>query len=282
MTVFVTLSGHSQHKMMQHTHTDLRTFLRRSTKTKPLVHCGIGPNDEWSYKIGVTRIHDVGLLGSPDKKSQRFRSRFPSETLPGRVSQGQQRRYNRVSMQDEQLLMQRIAQGDGEAVANLYDRFGALVYRMSIQMMPTRADAEEVVQEVFIRLWQSAERYDSSKAALVTWVMLITRRYLVDRLRRMRVRPQPGPFDEGWTKTDGEMNTPDHAIMVEERQSKLWKRIEALPDLQREVVERAYFGGKTLREIGVELDKPIGTVKSALSRALASLRDRVQHDEGTL
>lgn len=65
-----------------------------------------------------------------------------------------------------------------------------------------------------------------------------------------------------------------------ERQERLLKRIATLPDLQREVIERAYLGGKTLREIGHELNKPIGTVKSALSRALAVLRERIPSEEG--
>ncbi len=85
-------------------------------------------------------------------------------------------------------LMQRVSLDDPSAIEELYDRFGSLVYRMAYQTMPTRADAEDVVQEVFVRLWRTSGRYDPKRAALVTWVMLISRRHMVDRLRRTRAR----------------------------------------------------------------------------------------------
>jgi RNA polymerase sigma-70 factor (ECF subfamily) len=75
--------------------------------------------------------------------------------------------------QDDWLLMHRVADGDEGAVAELYDRFGSLVYKVARQLLPSRAEAEDAVQEVFIRLWQTADRYDPRRAKLVTWVMLI-------------------------------------------------------------------------------------------------------------
>src|SRR5690606_6994966 len=85
-------------------------------------------------------------------------------------------------------LMQRVSLDDESAVSELYDRFGPLVYRMAHQMMPTRSDAEDAVQEIFVRLWRTAGRYDPKRAALVTWVMMLSRRILVDRLRRQKAR----------------------------------------------------------------------------------------------
>ena len=94
--------------------------------------------------------------------------------------------------QDDWLLMHRVADGDEGAVAELYDRFGSLVFKVARQLLPSRAEAEDAVQEVFIRLWQTADRYDPRRAKLVTWVMLIARRHLIDRLRRSAVRGTPG------------------------------------------------------------------------------------------
>ena len=84
--------------------------------------------------------------------------------------------------------MNRVAANDEEGVAALYDRFGSLVYRMAYQMISKKSDVDDAVQEIFVRLWRSAGRYDPERAALSTWVVLITRRYLVDRLRRAKVR----------------------------------------------------------------------------------------------
>ncbi|MBY0308988.1 MAG: sigma-70 family RNA polymerase sigma factor [Phycisphaerales bacterium] len=165
------------------------------------------------------------------------------------------------------------------AVATLYDRFGSLIYRMAFQSLPNRDDAEDAVQEVFVRLWRTSDRYDPSRAALVTWVMLISRRYMVDRLRRSRTAIRSSGLEEklldvqhgssvsgsGGAKLDADQ---------QERFGVLMKKIDQLPELQRTVVVRAYLNGQTLRQIGEELNTPLGTIKSALSRALVRLRER--------
>lgn len=173
-------------------------------------------------------------------------------------------------------LMQGVAESDPESVAALYDRFGSLVYRMAYQQMPTRADAEDAVQEIFVRLWRTASRYDPKRAALVTWVMLISRRHLVDRLRRARARVSTTGLEERAAADPGDGGRVEAGMGMEtaERYEALMKRVESLPELQRAVITRAYLGGQTLRQIGEELGTPIGTVKSALSRALVRLRER--------
>ena len=172
-------------------------------------------------------------------------------------------------------LMHRVATDDRYAVENLYDRFGSLVYRMAYQAMPTRAEAEDAVQEVFVRLWRTADRYDPKRAALVTWVMLITRRHLVDKLRRRQARGRASSLDEakiGQRSVGG--IAAGAGLERDERFVALLEKIETLPELQKTVVMRAYLGGQTLRQIGEELNTPIGTIKSALSRALVRLRER--------
>jgi RNA polymerase sigma-70 factor (ECF subfamily) len=168
--------------------------------------------------------------------------------------------------------MIRVATGDEAAIADLYDRFGSLVYRMAYQTMPSRSDAEDVVQDVFVRLWQTASRYDPKRAALVTWVMLIARRYMVDRLRRTQARVKAGTLEEGWSPP-ADADAPNATLEQDERFGAVLDRIKLLPELQQTVVKRAYLGGQTLRQIGQELDIPLGTVKSALSRALVRLRE---------
>jgi RNA polymerase sigma-70 factor (ECF subfamily) len=173
-------------------------------------------------------------------------------------------------------LMQSIASHNEAAVAELYDRFGSLVFRMAYQSMPTRAEAEDAVQEIFVRLWKTADRYDPRKAALVTWVMLLTRRHLVDKLRRKRARIKTAVLDDALASGVGawvESNAGER-MANEEQFAELVKKIETLPELQQTVVVRAYLGGQTLRQISDELDTPLGTIKSALSRALVRLRER--------
>jgi RNA polymerase sigma-70 factor (ECF subfamily) len=176
-------------------------------------------------------------------------------------------------------LMRRIAADESGAVEEMYDRFGSLVYRMAYQSMPTRADAEDAVQEIFVRLWRTAKRYDPKRAALVTWVMLISRRHLVDKLRRTQARVKALSLEAGQGENGTGTPAPDLSrLEKDERFATLLQRVATLPELQRTVVMRAYLGGQTLRQIGEELNTPIGTIKSALSRALVRLRERASEE----
>jgi len=124
-------------------------------------------------------------------------------------------------------LMQRIAADQELAIEQLYDRFGSLVYRMAYQTMPSRADADDVVQEVFVRLWRTADRYDPKRAALVTWVMLIARRHMVDRLRRYRSSLKPSKLEEGWSPASEQELEPGLGLEQNERFKAVMERIES-------------------------------------------------------
>lgn len=176
--------------------------------------------------------------------------------------------------QDDWALMRRVAAGDDAAVATLYDRFGALVYKASRQVLNSRAESEDAVQEIFVRLWRTADRFDPHRARLVTWVMLIARRHLIDRLRRKCARPEQLGLESRAESSHIAAAEP-RAEPAVEASPRLRERLRELPDLQREVIERAYLQGFTLREVAQQLNSPLGTVKSALSRGLARLRDRL-------
>lgn len=178
-------------------------------------------------------------------------------------------------------LMRLVAANSEAGLALLYERFGSLVYRMAFQAVPARGDAEDAVQEIFVRLWRTADRYDPKRAALVTWVILIARRQLVDRMRRTRARIRPSSLDEAQGVSMAELKPGPTSAEREERLSAMLKKIESLPELQRTVVTRAYLGGQTLRQIGEELNTPLGTIKSALSRALTRLRERTSEEMTT-
>ncbi|MBX3364598.1 MAG: sigma-70 family RNA polymerase sigma factor [Phycisphaeraceae bacterium] len=175
-------------------------------------------------------------------------------------------------------LMRRVAAQEEQAIGELYDRFGSLVYRLAYQAMPTRADADDAVQEIFVRLWKTSDRYDPKRAALVTWVMLIARRHLVDKLRRSRARVRAAALDDAPPLGVEPLEAMAAGLEQQERFGALMKRVNQLPELQRTVIVRAYLGGQTLRQIGQELDTPLGTIKSALSRALVRLRERVSEE----
>lgn len=106
--------------------------------------------------------------------------------------------------------------------------------------------------------------------------MLLTRRHLVDKLRRKRARIKTAMLDDSLASGIGAWNESNAGKRMEhdEHFEALVKKIETLPELQKTVVMRAYLGGQTLRQISEELETPLGTIKSALSRALVRLRER--------
>jgi RNA polymerase sigma factor (sigma-70 family) len=177
---------------------------------------------------------------------------------------------------EERVLMQAVARGDEAAVQALFDRFGALVFRHAYQALGTRAEAEDLVQDVFVQVWRTADRFDPTKAKLVTWVMLITRRSVIDRLRRRAVRPKAVHLED-----DASVSAPveERASAGDVHEGALRRRLDELPALQRDVIERIYLQGFTLREVSQQMNVPLGTVKSALSRGLARVRTRLGANE---
>ena len=105
-----------------------------------------------------------------------------------------------MGMENEDwILMQQVAQGKETALRTLYDRFGNLVFRNACQVLGSVSEAEDATQEVFVQIWKTSERYDPTRSKLITWVMLISRRMFIDRLRRRMVRPNSISLDEGCT-----------------------------------------------------------------------------------
>jgi RNA polymerase sigma-70 factor (ECF subfamily) len=179
-------------------------------------------------------------------------------------------------------LMQRVAASDEAALDELYRRFGSLVFQSARHVLRSRAETEDAVQEVFVRLWRTADRFDPHRAKLVTWVMLISRRHLIDRLRRQSARPDRSELDAGRADAGGAVARPEPVGSAEgaEGRDRLRRQLNRLPELQRTVIERAYLQGFSLREIAEQLQTPLGTIKSALSRGLTRLRELEGAEEG--
>ena len=165
-------------------------------------------------------------------------------------------------------LMRKVAASDETAVTHLYDRFAPLVFRMANQSLRHRCDVDEVVQGVFVVLWSTAARYQPERAALVTWVMLITRRRIIDTLRKLR---HEGDRSHAVARHVHAVE-PDDSGESQELFARVVKRMAALNELQRTVLTRAYLRGQTLRQIGEDLNTPLGTVKTALYRGIRTLR----------
>jgi RNA polymerase sigma-70 factor, ECF subfamily len=176
---------------------------------------------------------------------------------------------------DDQEDLRRLAAGDGDAAARLYDRHARAVYSLALRIVNDEGDAEDVVQEVFAQAWRQAARYDASRGAVVAWLLMMARSRAIDKLRSARARPDSRGVDD--PRAIDEMpavvrDAPSRIIDAEN--ARLAQRALAeLPLLQRLVIELAYYEGLTQREIADRLEQPLGTVKSRLRLGLLKLRD---------
>ena len=165
--------------------------------------------------------------------------------------------------------LRRIAQGDRAAVRDCIARHGGLVWSLARRWSGDGPDAEDAVQEVFIRLWSNAARFDPSVASETTFVAMIARRVLIDRRRQRARHPAPGPLPEGLA-SDGS-DPPDRIERLDEA-DRAGRALEALGDDQRRVLTLAIHGGLTYDEIARRTGLALGTVKTHARRGLINLR----------
>jgi RNA polymerase sigma-70 factor (ECF subfamily) len=174
---------------------------------------------------------------------------------------------------DDAILLQRAASGDSDALLALHKRYANLVYSMAWRVLQDVGLAEEVTQDVFMKLWQHSHRYDPERGRFSSWLLSVTRFAAIDRLRHEGRRPQAAELADGSDAQEASLErllATDHVSW--ERGQHLRLLLEQLPPEQRQVVELAYFGGLTHSELAAHLGLPLGTVKGRLRLGLERLR----------
>ena len=155
----------------------------------------------------------------------------------------------------------------------LYDEFSGAVYRLCLRMLQTTHDAEETLQDTFLRLEAQAEKYDAARGSVQTFVLTIAHHLCLERLRARRSRPQP---HEGLTE-DGYLQLPAPTPARDPLERALVEAaLRDLPELDQTLLEAMFFDGYTHAEITSRTGLPLGTVKSRLRRALLKLKEKMQ------
>ncbi len=175
---------------------------------------------------------------------------------------------------DEEL-MTMIAEGRAGALEALYDRYAGLAYGLSLRILRDRESAEEVVQDTFVAVWRRAYTYDPEHGRLYSWLFKIARNRAIDELRR-RSSPRRGGAAQRQDLEEAAYPAQDpealEAVRAAELRTVVGGALEALPGDQREVLEMAYLGGLSQREIADKTGIPLGTVKTRTRLALKKLR----------
>ena len=192
---------------------------------------------------------------------------------PARASRG-------LARLSDEALLSLVASSDETALAELYDRFGGVAYGLALRILRDEALAQDAVQEAFLGVWRTADRFLAERARASTWILTLVHRRAVDLVRREERRradtlehaPEPsggGVDEEAWLRLQRERV--QHAL-------------RQLPDQQREAIELAYYGGFTQSELAERLGQPLGTIKSRMFTGLSRLREilvDVEPEEGT-
>jgi len=170
----------------------------------------------------------------------------------------------------DEALVSLVASSDEQALAELYDRFGRVAYGLALRILRDEALAQDAVQEAFLGVWRSADRYLPERAKASTWILTLVHRRAVDLVRREdRRRGEPlddAPEPIALSTVEGEATLGFQRRIVQEA-------LKGLPAEQREALELAYYGGLTQSELAERLGQPLGTIKSRMFMGLSRLRD---------
>ena len=157
------------------------------------------------------------------------------------------------------------------AAGVLYDRFASRIYGLGVVMLGNHPAAQDLVQDTFVKLWRTADRYDPHRGRLETWVLLTARSLAIDALRR-RVLESRSLQSVGVQPEDDPEPLPDEQAAVADLSARARRAMGVLPPEQRSALELAYFGGRTTAEVAALEGIPQGTVKSRIRAALLRLR----------
>src|SRR3954449_6238116 len=176
-------------------------------------------------------------------------------------------------------LLPAIARGDLAAFEALYDRHSSTLYALLLRILANPEDAQEVLQETFVKVWTSAKMFDAVRGSEVAWLISIARSRGIDKLRSRKIR--------GDRENDAGREISIHSSFVEkatgadkavqsQESSAVRSALSELPEAQRLALELAYFEGLSQSEIAGKLGEPLGTIKTRMQLGMKKLRERLQ------
>ncbi|MBD0290741.1 MAG: sigma-70 family RNA polymerase sigma factor [Thermoleophilia bacterium] len=170
----------------------------------------------------------------------------------------------------DEVLLALVARSDDGALAELYDRFGRVAYGLALRILRDEPLAQDAVQDAFLAVWRSADRFLVERGKASTWILTLVHRRAVDLVRR-EDRRRGDPLGRAPEPLSAE-TTEDEAALGFERRL-VQDALRSLPREQREALELAYYGGLTQSELAERLGQPLGTIKSRMFAGLTRLRD---------
>jgi RNA polymerase sigma-70 factor (ECF subfamily) len=171
-------------------------------------------------------------------------------------------------------LMKRVASGDQDAFAGVYDATSRIVFGVVLRVLADRAQAEEVTQEVYVTAWQQATRFDATRGSVTGWLTTIAHRKAVDRTRSA-ARSRQRDLQHASSEPAAVLPDVSDVVVGLDEGRRVRAALRELPPHQREALELAYFEGLTHREVAERLGIPLGTAKTRIRDALIRLRHNI-------
>lgn len=176
---------------------------------------------------------------------------------------------------EDERLAKRVAEGDALALEQLYDRYGQPVYSLALRIVRDPQTAEELTQEVFVRLWRYAGTFDPARGRFSGWLLGIAHNLALNEVRRWQSRPQkaelPDDDERPYDLVDESADAAE-AAWLNIRREAIVGALKQLPEAQRRAIELAFFGGYTHLEIANMLGDPLGTIKSRIRIGMQRLK----------
>jgi RNA polymerase sigma-70 factor (ECF subfamily) len=169
-------------------------------------------------------------------------------------------------------LIERVIGGEESALAALYDRYSGMLHSMLVRILRDTQTAEEILQDVFFHLWNSAAKFDSARGSLPGWLLVSARNRAISRLRR-RIPSEGDELQENAVALPFNLES---SVAQQQLLGKVRGALANLPEGQRQALELAYFEGMTHSEIAARTGEPLGTVKTRLRSAVETLKKALQ------
>lgn len=174
-------------------------------------------------------------------------------------------------------LLRAVARGDELAFARVYDRYSPILLGLMLRILRSRAEAEDVLQEVFLQVWQRAHSFDPARGRAFTWLVTLARSRAIDRLRSVGSRERAAQRSAEDAPPESEpVEWADAAAVRAERAEAVQAALAELPEEQRQVLVLAYLEGMSQSEIAAAKNQPLGTVKTRTRSALRKLSEALR------
>ncbi len=170
-------------------------------------------------------------------------------------------------------LILRVSRGDEKSLEELYDKTSSIVFGLILKILSDRQEAEEVLGDIYMQIWERSSTYDPSLSKPVSWILMITRSRSIDKVRAgSKRRSLSDPLDNAVADSGDD---PEKNSIIDEKRKIIRNALSELDDNQKKAIELAYYFGMSQSEIAEELNKPLGTVKSWIRFGMRRLRDKL-------